>query len=133
MIVWNTMVEKADKVLKAVNNELAIKGIKIDGVVEPFNNGREKGMVLKIYDSYNPEIDLCIWVYLPKNRLTNNEMNILVGHHCDCLSCDAWNKVLPSKTISNKVARAMHNEAREYITNVIEDYLNKNLNVSLNI
>ena len=117
MIVWNTMVEKADKVLKAVNNELAIKGIKIDGVVEPFNNGREKGMVLKIYDSYNPEIDLCIWVYLPKNRLTNNEMN----------------KLLPSKTISNKVARAMHNEAREYITNVIEDYLNKNLNVSLNI
>ena len=50
MIVWNEKIKKSDDVIKAVINELYKIQINIDGVVENFNNGKEQGSVLKLYD-----------------------------------------------------------------------------------
>ena len=45
---------------KAVENELRSRNINVDGIIETFNDGREQGMVLKIYNKYNADLDICL-------------------------------------------------------------------------
>lgn len=90
MIVWNEKVKKSEDVIKAVINQLYKDQINTDGVVEIFNNGKEQGCVLKLFDKYNPNLDLCIWAYLPNNRKMNNHMEIIIGKHINCNNLNMW-------------------------------------------
>ncbi len=131
MIVWNVNIKKSNDIIKGVNNELYKKNINIDGVVEPFNNGVEKGMVLKLYDSYNEDVDICIWVYQKHDRNTNNEMCVILGHHSDCKKNNMWSDKLTGKIIKDSNARVMHNKTRDYIIGEIEKIISKNLNIKI--
>lgn len=121
------MITKVDKVLKAVNDSLEKNRVKLDGVVEPFNDGKEKGMILKIYDKYNENLDICFWVYQPSDRVLNNEMRIMFGHHCDCLNNNLWKEELPYETVTSKTLREMHELARNIIVDKINQYIEKEI------
>ena len=125
MIKLDDRIKKSYGVLCAVNNELLKLELDFDGVIGVFNDGIEEGSVIKIYDTFNPNIDLCIWCYLPADREANNQMKILVGHHSDCANNNMWFKELPSKIFTQAKARELHKEARDYILNVIASNVEK--------
>lgn len=126
MIVWNEKIKKSENLINAVINQLYKNNINTDGVVGIFNNGKEEGCVLKIFDKYNPNIDLCIWVYLPSNRKINNHMEVIVGKHINCTKTNMWDDMnLESFTFENSSARDMHNQARDFIVKLITKNFDK--------
>lgn len=134
MIVWNEKIKKSEDVIKAVINQLLKDQINTDGVVEIFNNGKEQGCVLKLFDKYNPKIDLCIWAYLPSSRKVNNHMEVVIGKHINCNKLDMWETVegttLDYYSFENSIAREMHNQTRDFIINIITENLEKTYNIS---
>lgn len=125
MIVWSEKIKKVDAIFKAVSNELLKKKYDIDAIVEVFNSDDEEGMLLKVYDKYDCNIDLCIWAYLPSERDCNNQMKVIVGHHIDCLKNNMWNYKLPCKVFTHVRARNLHIEVRDYILETIISKMNR--------
>jgi len=125
MIVWNKKIKVADSVFKAVDFALKEKNIDVDGVVDYFNNGKEQGALLKIFDKYNPEIDICIWAYLPAERDCHNQMEVLIGLHKDCTDNNLWSSVVSTKVITQNRVLDLKYEVRDYIVNTIISRLDK--------
>ena len=131
MILWNQKVKKSEDVIKAVINQLYKDQINIDGVVEIFNNGKEQGCILKLFDKYNPNLDLCIWVYMPNDRKVNNSINIIIGKHINCNNINMWDgQDLDFYSFEDTKAREMHNKARDFIIDSITKNLEKTYNIS---
>lgn len=130
MILWHEKVNKSNDVIKAVVNELYKEQVNIDGVVEIFNNGIEQGSVLKLFDKYNPKLDLCLWVYMPDDRKQNNEMNVIIGKHINCNKLNMWDgSNLEIKTFVDVNAREMHNQVRNFIIDTIIQNLNRTYDI----
>ena len=130
MIVWNQKIKKSEDVINAVINELYKDAINTDGVIEVFNDGKEQGCLLKIYDKYNPKLDLCFWIYMPSDRKENNEMTVIVGRHSNCTEMNTWNdKNLKHHTFSDAVAREMHKQVRDFLLDTIKHDMNKTRNI----
>ena len=126
MIVWNEKVRRSQDVINAVINELYKDNINTDGVAEIFNNGKEQGCVLKIFDKYNPNLDLCFWIYLASDRITNNEITVIVGKHINCNKLNMWDgDIIDSCIFQDNVAREMHKKVRDFILDSIQHNMNK--------
>lgn len=127
MIAWSDKIQKSSKIFPAVKDTLQKQKIDIDGVIEVFNNGQEQGTLLKIFDTYNPKEDMCIWAYLPKERDCNNQMVVLVGRHSNCTDDNMWTDDVKSKVFTQVKALDLHNEVRNYIVDVITSQLDKSI------
>lgn len=126
MILFHQTLTKSEKVFKAVINELSKQDINLDGVIESFNH-KEQGYVLKIYDKYNPDIDICIWAYLPKERDYTNQMKVIIGRHSNCNDINLWQgDNLISEIFSDVKAIEMHRQARDFIMDTIKENLDRN-------
>lgn len=126
MIVWNEKVRKSQDVINAVINQLYKDNINTDGVAEIFNNGKEQGCVLKIFDKYNPNLDLCFWLYMPNDRTVNNQMSVIVGKHINCNKLNMWDgSDLDSYSFEDVKAREMHKKIRDFILDSIKENMNK--------
>lgn len=126
MIVWNEKIRRSQDVINAVINQLLKDKINTDGVVDTFNNGKEQGCVLKIYDKYNPNLDFCFWVYLASDRSINNQMTLIIGKHINCNKLNMWDgENLETYTFESNVARDMHNKTRDFMLDTIKNTMNK--------
>ena len=128
MIVWNQKIRKSEDVIKAVIDGLYKENINTDGVVDVFCDGasKEQGCVLKIFDKFNPNLDICFWVYMPNERKTNNEINVICGRHINCTDSNMWDgDNLEYHTIKDNNARQMHNLTRDFIMDEIKANFNK--------
>ncbi len=126
MIVWNEKVKKSQDVINAVINQLYKDNINTDGVAEIFNNGKEQGCVLKIFDKYNPNLDLCFWIFMPNNRSVHNQISVVIGKHINCDKLNMWDGAeLDSYTFEDKIAREMHKKVRDFILDSIKENMNK--------
>lgn len=126
MIVWNEKIKKTENVVNAVINQLYKINIDTDGVAEIFNNGKEQGCVLKIFDKYNPNLDLCFWIFLPSDRTMNNQISVIVGKHINCNKLNMWDGAdIDSYIFEDKVAREMHKKVRDFILNTITENMSK--------
>lgn len=125
MIIWNEKTRRSKELINAVINELYKDEICTDGIADYFNNGKEQGCILKIYDKYNPVLDLCIWTYMPLDRNINNEIMVLIGKHTDCDKNNIWNKKLEEHNFNDNEARQMHNKARDFILDAIHKNFEK--------
>ena len=127
MIRWSDKIIKSGKIFPGVKDLLQKNNIDIDGVIEVFNDGIEQGTLLKIFDTYNPEIDLVIWTYLPRKRDFNNQMVVLIGHHNDCTANNMWTDNVKSRVFTQPKAIDLHNEVRNYIVDEIVSRLDKRI------
>lgn len=126
MILWNEKIKKSQDVINAIINQLYKINIDTDGVAEIFNNGKEQGCVLKIYDKYNPNLDLCFWIYMQSARTINNKIDVIVGKHNNCNSINMWDgDNLESYSFDNQSAREMHKQVRDFILDTIKENMNK--------
>ena len=129
MIRWSDKINKAYKIFNGVKDMLSKQNVDIDGVMEIFNNGTEQGALLKLFDSFNPEVDICIWAYLPSERDYNNQMAVLIGHHSDCTENNMWKDNVNPKIFTQAKAIDLHNEVRNYIVDEIVSRLDKRIEV----
>lgn len=131
MIVWNEKIKKSQDVIQAVINQLYKETINTDGVVEIFNNGKEQGCVLKLFDKFNPNLDLCMWVYMPSERKINNHIEVVIGKHINCNKLNMWDgDDLESFSFENAKAREMHNQTRDFMLEKIKDNFERTYNIS---
>ena len=120
MIEWNEKIKKSGKIFNSVIDGLNKENIIADGVIEIFNDGKEQGALLKVFDKYNPCLDLCIWCYLPSNRTKNNSMNVIVGYHNDCDKNNMWNnKEIDIFNFETNQATELQKEVREFVLDTI--------------
>ena len=130
MIVWNEKVKKSQDVIQAVINQLYKETINTDGVVEIFNNGKEQGCVLKLFDKFNPNLDLCMWVYMPSERKVNNHIEVVIGKHINCNKLNMWDgDDLESFSFEDAKAREMHNQTRDFMLEKIKDNFERTYNI----
>lgn len=126
MILLNEKIKKTQDVINAVINQLYKDKINTDGVVEIFNDGKEQGSVLKIFDKYNPNLDLCFWIFLPRDRTINNKIDVVIGKHRNCNKINMWDgDDLESYSFEDSNAREMHNKVRDFILDSIKENMNK--------
>ncbi|MBE6152766.1 MAG: hypothetical protein E7166_00870 [Firmicutes bacterium] len=130
MIVWNEKVKKSQDIIEAVINQLYKETINTDGVVEIFNNGKEQGCVLKLFDKFNPNLDLCMWVYMPSERKINNHIEVVIGKHINCNKLNMWDgDDLESFSFEDVKAREMHNKTRDFMLEKIKDNFERIYNI----
>ncbi len=53
----------------------------LDGVVEVFKEYDKQGYIMKIFKTYDPDTDLCLWVY---EDLNNKTIHTIRGNHNNC-------------------------------------------------
>lgn len=89
MIMKHKSIDLSSRVVNGIYDK-ANKSFKgLDGIIEVFNNTRDQGYILKIYDSYDPQYDTCIWVYdVPYDE----KLVVIFGNRLDCNSDNYWNK-----------------------------------------
>ena len=130
MIVWNEKVKKSQDIINAVINQLYKEDINTDGVVEIFNNGKEQGCVLKLFDKYNPNLDMCMWVYMPNDRKINNHIELIIGRHINCNQLNMWDgENLDYYEFEDPKARQMHNITRDFMLEKIRDNMERTYNI----
>lgn len=126
MIVWNEKIKKSQDIINAVINQLYKENINTDGVVEIFNNGKEQGCLLKLFDKYNPNLDICFWVYMPNKRVINNYIKVIIGKHANCNQMNMWDgDNLESFSFENPKVREMHNITRDFLLEKIRNNLER--------
>jgi len=130
LIVWNEKVKKSQDVINAVINQLYKEDINTDGVVEIFNDGKEQGCVLKLFDKYNPNLDMCMWVYMPNDRKINNHIELIIGRHINCNKLNMWDgENLDYYEFEDPKARQMHNITRDFMLEKIRDNMERTYNI----
>lgn len=126
MIVWNEKIRKSQDIINAVINQLYKEDINTDGVVEIFNNGKEQGCVLRLFDKYNANLDMCMWVYMPSKRSINNHIEVIIGKHINCNEFNMWDgSDLESYSFEDPKARQMHNITRDFMLEKIRNNLER--------
>ncbi|MBD9105376.1 hypothetical protein EGW03_02775 [bacterium] len=126
MIIWNEKIRKSQDILNAVINQLYKEEINTDGVAEIFNNGKEQGCVLKLFDKYKPNLDICMWVYMPNKRSINNHIEVIIGKHINCNELNMWSgNDLESYSFEDSNARQMHIITRDFLLERIRNNLER--------
>lgn len=80
MIKKHNSIVRAEKIINSFINSMHYND-NLDGVVEVFKENDKQGYVMKIYKDYNPENDLCVWVYEDFN---NRTIHTIIGNHNNC-------------------------------------------------
>ena len=80
MIKKHNSLIRAEKILNSFHNSTFDKE-NLDGVIEAFKQKDKQGYVLKIYKNYDPEQDVCLWVYEEK---ANKKIYTVQGTHSNC-------------------------------------------------
>lgn len=130
LIVKHKCLNYSERVIKSVIDKCNKDFKGLDGILEVFNNTREQGFVLKIYDSYDPTYDTCIWVFeIP----LQDQLNVIFGNRKDCTADNHWNEeMFKSRITFNSL------QTKEVIDTIF-DYIkesydkDKDFDVKLNI
>ena len=130
MIVRHKSLNYSERVIKSVIDKINKEFKGLDGILEVFNNSREQGFILKIYDSYDPNYDTCIWVFeIP----LQDHINVIFGSRMKCTDDNKWDKEMFESRIIFKSLQT--SEVIDYIFDNIKSKYEKDIsnNVKLNI
>lgn len=128
MIIKHKSLNLSDRIFKVIINRANTDFKGLDGIVEVFINEREQGYVLKIYDSFDPEFDTCIWLF---EMPLQDEINIIIGSRKDCLKNNAWTKELFNERI--KFKNTEYKKAEDYVFDYLKNTYDKELNYEIKI
>lgn len=63
MILFHNSLKRSDDLMRSLKSRFFYDCKTIDGVIEVFNNKIGQGFMLKIFQSYNRDNDLVIWLF----------------------------------------------------------------------
>lgn len=128
MIIKHKSLNLSDRIFKAIIDKSNKEFKGLDGIIEVFINEREQGYVLKIYDSFDPEFDTCLWLF---EMPLQEEINVILGSRKDCLKNNAWTKELFNRRV--KFNTVNYKEVEEYIFDYLKNTYDKELNNEIKI
>lgn len=89
MIIKHKSIDLSSRIVNGIYDKSNKEFKGLDGIIEVFNNTRDQGYILKIYDSYDPMYDTCIWIYdIPFEE----KIAVIYGNRLDCNLDNSWNK-----------------------------------------
>ena len=86
----------------------------LDGVVEVFKEKDKQGYVMKIYKTFDPNDDLCVWVWEDIEKKT---VNTRIGNHSNC---NEYNQCIGFGFQDNEYP-IITNIKRDIVSNLLED------------
>ncbi|MBO5530500.1 MAG: hypothetical protein J5970_03800 [Bacilli bacterium] len=89
MILKHKSIDYSSRIVNAIYDKANKDFRGLDGIIEVFNNSRDQGYILKIYDSYDPEYDTCVWIY---DQPYDEKLVVIYGNRLDCSVDNSWNK-----------------------------------------
>lgn len=122
MIKKHNSLTRAEKIINSFINS-TYENDNLDGVVEVFKETDKQGYLLKIYKTYDPSSDLCIWVYEDLNKRT---IHTITGNH---INCDEYNRCVGNDLKYNEYP-VISDIKKEIVSNLVEDiygYYNKSI------
>jgi len=130
MIVKHKCLNYSERVIKSVIDKANKEFKGMDGILEVFNNKREQGFVLKIYDSYDPDYDTCVWVFeIPLQE----QLNVIFGKRIDATIDNKWTDEMFKSRITfdslqvKEVIDLIFNHLKEKYDKEIKDSINMKL------
>lgn len=99
------------------------KNENLDGVVEVFKEKDRQGYLIKLYKSFDPDDDLCIWVY---ENLDSRTIHTIIANHSNC---NELNQCVNSylKCHQYPVVKNIKKDIVEDLINIVYDHYNKNI------
>ena len=97
----------------------------LDGVVEVFKNEDKQGYVMKLYKTFEPDSDLCVWVY---EDLTHKVINTIIGNHNNCDELNNW----IGEDLKYNQYPVITNIKRDIVASFVDyiyDHYNKNIKI----
>lgn len=123
MIIKHKSLNLSDRIFKSIIDRANKEFKGLDGIVEVFVNEREQGYVLKIYDSFDPEFDTCLWLF---EMPLQDELNVIFGSRKDCMKNNAWIQELFNKRV--KFKNTEYKKVEDYIFDYLKNTYDKELN-----
>jgi len=119
MILFHKSLKRSDDIIKSLKRYFEVNCKSIDGVIETFNNVNEQGYMLKVFQSYNRDNDLAIWIY---ESLKDKNIKVAYGTLANVDRNNNW--IDASKVnfkdypivseIKKQIIRNIHNNIKEY-------------------
>ena len=128
MIVKHKSLNISDRLFKSLIDRANKEFKGLDGIVEVFNNEREQGYLLKIYDSFDPDYDTCIWLF---EMPLQEELNIVIGSRKDCLKNNTWTSEMFNTRIKYETSK--YKEVEDFIFNYLKETYDKSFNNEIKI
>ena len=128
MIVKHRCLNYSERVIKSVVDRCNKEFKGLDGILEVFNNAREQGFILKIYDSYDPTYDTCIWVFeIPLQE----QLNVIFGNRGECSKENYWTEEMFKSRI--KFDSLQSKEVIDVIFDYIKDKYDKEIDYDIKL
>ena len=134
MILMHKSLKRSDDIMRSLRNYFRINFKSIDGILEVFNNDIGQGYLFKIFQSYNDNNDLVIWMY---ESLSDKNIKIAYSIHSNVDENNNWMdedkvnfKEYPIVTdIKKKIIKDIYDTIRDYYGFDEEIEIPKELNI----
>lgn len=113
MIKKHNSLIRAEKILNSFINAMYSHD-NLDGIIETFKDNKKQGYVMKIYNTYIPDTDLCIWLY---EDLEDKKINVIIGNHNNCDELNRYN----GNDLIYKQYPVVTNIKKTIVENLIDD------------
>lgn len=119
MIVMHKSLKRSEDIMRGLRRYFEINFKSIDGVIENFNNKTGQGYLIKIFESYNRDNDLVVWMF---ESLKDKDIEIAFSTQSNIDDYNNWVdkekvnfKVYPIvKDIKKHIIRDIHEIIGEY-------------------
>lgn len=119
MILMHKSLKRSDDIMRSFRRFCEVNFKTLDGVLEVFNNKIGQGYVIKIFQSYNKNNDLVVWMF---ESLSNKNIQVAYSNHSNIDQYNSWidkNKVnFKEYPIVKNIKRAVIND----IYKIVKDY-----------
>lgn len=68
MLLMHKSLKRSEDIMRSFRRYAEVNFKEIDGIIECFNNKIGQGYIIKIFDSYNKENDLVVWIFESLNE-----------------------------------------------------------------
>lgn len=120
--------KRSDDIMRSLRRYFELNFKSADGVIEVFNNKIGQGFVIKIFQSYNKNNDLVMWMY---ESLKDKNIQIAFSTHSNL---DEHNNWISKDKVNFKAYRIVKNIKKSIITDIhdiIMDYYGLNEEIEM--
>lgn len=123
MIIMHKSLKRSDDIMRSFRRFCEVNFKTLDGVIEVFNNKIGQGYLIKVFQSYNKNNDLVVWLF---ESLKDKNIKIAFSNHSNIDEHNTWidkNKVnIKTYSIVKDIKKTIIND----IYDIVKDYYGLN-------
>jgi len=123
MILMHKSLKRSDDIMRSLRRFCEVNFKTLDGVLEVFNNKIGQGYLIKVFQSYNKNNDLVVWMF---ESLSDKNIQVAFSNHSNVDENNNWidkNKVnFKTYPIVKDIKKSVIND----IYDIVKDYYGLN-------